>query len=142
MHRRLIFATLGVTVVVAAGVVLAARGGDGDTAPAVQAELEARSVSSGEVDIKIEPRQLDDQRAVFAITLDTHSVELSADLTRATLEVDGIAWPVEQWSGDGPGGHHREGDLRFASNGAATGTARLSLQGFSEPVEVTWEIEG
>jgi hypothetical protein len=142
MRRRLILAALGVIVVVAAGLALATRGGDDDPAAAVEAGLEARTVSSGEIDIEIEPRQLDDERAVFAITLDTHSVELSADLTRATLEVDGISWPVEVWSGDGPGGHHREGDLRFASNGAATGTARLALQGFSEPVEVTWEIEG
>jgi hypothetical protein len=142
MRRRLIFAALGAIVVVAAGVVLATRGGDDDPAAADEAGLEARTVNAGEIDIKIEPRQIDDQQAVFAITLDTHSVELSADLTRATLEVDGITWPVEEWSGDRPGGHHREGDLRFASKGAATGTARLALQGFSEPVEVSWEIEG
>ncbi len=60
----------------------------------------------------------------------------------ASTDVSGVAWPVESWSGDGPGGHHREGELRFGSGGAATGTARLALPGFPEPVEVTWDLGG
>lgn len=142
MRRSLILAALGVIVVAAAVAVFAVVGREHDPTLVREGGLEARTVSSGEVDIKIEPRQLDDQQAVFAITLDTHSVELSADLSRATLEVDGITWPVEEWSGDGPGGHHREGELRFASSGTAIGTARLAFRDFPEPVEVTWEIEG
>ncbi len=142
MRGRLILAALVVSVVAAAGVILATRGGDHDPILADDAGLETRSVAAGEVDIEIEPRQLDDQGAVFAITLDTHAVDLSADLTRAALEVGGVTWPVEAWSGDGPGGHHREGDLRFDAGGAARGTARLALPGFPEPVEVTWELEG
>jgi hypothetical protein len=62
------------------------------------------------------------------------------DLTAAELDVGGIAWPVTGWNGDGPSGHHREGQLRFDAAGTATGTARLVLVGFPEPVAVSWEL--
>ncbi len=142
MRRGLILAAIGLIVVVAAVAVFANLGRDHDPTVVDGTGMEVRTVSAGSVDITIEPRQLDNQQAVFSITLDSHSVDLSADLTRATLEVGGTIWPVEEWSGDEPGGHHREGDLRFESIGAATGTARLALEGFPEPVEVTWELEG
>lgn len=144
MRRRLIVVVLAALVVALGGLVLASRGRDdaGTLAPAEVPGLETRTVTPGEVDIEIQPIQLDDQGAVFVITLDTHSVELSADLTRASLEVAGVTWPVEAWSGDEPGGHHREGELRFASAGSPTGSVRLVLPDFSEPVDVTWETAG
>lgn len=144
MRRRLIVVVLAALVFAVGGLVLASGGRDdaGTLAPAEVPGLETRTVTAGEVDIEIQPIQLDDQGAVFVIILDTHSVELSADLTRASLEVDGVAWPVEAWSGDGPGGHHREGELRFASAGSPTGTVRLVLPDFLEPVDVTWETAG
>lgn len=144
MRRRLIIGVLAALVVATAGLLLTKRGaGDSSSpAPANAVGLETRAVTAGEVDIKIQPSRIDDQGAVFVITLDTHSGELSADLTLASLEVDGVIWPVEGWSGDGPGGHHREGELRFASGGSAVGTVRLVLPGFAEPVDVTWETTG
>lgn len=142
MRRRLIVVGLGVIVAAATAIVFATRGSDHDPTLVDGTGLETRIVASGEVDVKIEPRRFDNQGAVFAITLDTHSVDLSADLTRATLEVAGVTWPVEAWSGDGPGGHHREGDLHFEAAGAVTGTARLAIPGFPKPVEVTWELGG
>lgn len=48
----------------------------------------------------------------------------------------------ETWSGDDPGGHHREGGLRFASAGPATRTAILPIAESPEPVEATWDIDG
>lgn len=143
MRRRLIPATVALAVLLAGGLVLASRGGD-DGTPAADTGggFETRELSAGEIDIKIEPRRIDDQGATFAITLDTHSAELSMDLGAAELEVAGTSWPVTGWDGDGPSGHHREGELRFEAAGPATGTARLALAGFSEPVEVTWELEG
>ena len=138
MRRSLIILVLGIAIVVAA--VLFARSGDHDPTLPQESGLQNRSVSAGEVDIKIEPRRLDDQSAVFAITLNTHAVELAMDLDAADLEVDGISWPVAGWKGDGPSGHHREGDLRFETAGKAVGTAWLALVGSAEPVEVTWEL--
>ena len=141
MPRRLILVGLGLLVITATVVVLT-RSADPDSSSDDEAALETRIVAAGEVDVKIEPRQLDDRGAVFAITLDTHSGDLSADLTSATLDVSGLSWPGAAWSGDEPGGHHREGELRFESGGVATGTARLALPGFPRPVEVTWELGG
>lgn len=140
MRRRLTTAAVVIVVLVGGGLLLATRGGDDASPSANDTGLEAQSTSAEEIDIDIAPRQLDDQGAVFAVTLDTHSVELDMDLTEATLEVAGTAWPVAGWDGDGPSGHHREGELRFEAAGPATGTARLVLAGFSEPVEVSWEL--
>jgi hypothetical protein len=143
MRRRLISAAVAFAVLLAGGVVLASLGGD-DGTPAAETGvvLESRTLSAGEIDIKLQPSQLDDRGAIFAITLDTHSADLSMDLAAAELEVAGTSWPVSGWDGDGPSGHHREGELRFEAAGPATGTARLALPGFPEAVEITWELEG
>ena len=143
MRRRLIPAAVALAVLLAGGLVLASRGGDAGTPAAdTGVGLETRELSAGEIDIKLEPRQLDDRGGAFAITLDTHSAELDMDLAAAELEVAGTSWPVAGWDGDGPSGHHREGELRFEAAGPATGTARLALPGFPEPVAVTWELGG
>jgi hypothetical protein len=110
-------------------------------AGATSSSLPIRTVSAGAVTIKVEPRQLDASGAVFKITFDTHSEDLDQDLTRqARLTVGGTTWPDATWSGDGPGGHHREGELRFAAAGTPAGTATLSIDGFPEPVAATWDI--
>lgn len=76
--------------------------------------------------------------AIFKITLDTHSVDLSTDLTKsASLDVGGVAWTVSGWSGDGPGGHHREGTLAFTPGGPAAGAVRLVIA-LPHPVDVAW----
>lgn len=140
MRRRL---TLAVATLAFAGIALAACGGgdSGDDNASGQATgLATRTVKAGEVDVKVEPSQLDGQGAAFKIVLDTHSVELSMDLADAVLEVGGTSWEVVGWSGDGPGGHHREGELRFTASGPAEGRARLRLSGFPEPVEATWDL--
>jgi hypothetical protein len=111
-------------------------------APA-SAGLPARALAAGEVEVKITPTRLDDKGATFAIVLDTHSADLSVDLTTAAvLDVGGTAWAVEGWTGDPPGGHHREGELSFTAKGPATGTASLTIAGLPEPVETTWDLGG
>lgn len=140
MRRRLVVAAIAL-----GSLFLAACGGDGSgdesaSGTGTEAMLETRTTSSGEIDLEIQPRQLDDQGAVFDVTLDTHSAELSMDLSTATLDVGGVRWPVAGWDGDGPGGHHREGTLRFDAGGSPAGTARLQLAGFPEPLVITWEL--
>ena len=138
--RRLILAFAVLTL---AGLVFTACGSDGNsdvaTGPPGQG-LAARTVTAGEIDVTIEPTQLDAQGATFEIILDTHAVELSMDLTRSRLDVGGTAWKVAGWTGDGPSGHHREGKLRFSATSPDEGTARLTLAGFPEAVEVTWDL--
>ena len=112
-------------------------------APIAAGVLSTREIDAGSVEITITPTRLDEQGATFAIVLDTHTVELSMDVAASTvLNVDGQRWPVTGWSGDGPGGHHRAGELRFTPAGAAQGTARLTISGFPKPVEATWDLPG
>ena len=102
-----------------------------------------RAVDAGGVEVKITPTKLDSSGAEFTIVLDTHSADLSLDLTTASqLDVGGTAWAVEGWEGDGAGGHHRTGQLRFTAKGPAQGTATLRISGLPEPVEATWELDG
>ena len=117
---------------------------NGGPAPARGATaLATRTVPAGEVTVKVEPRQVDATGAVFKVTFDTHSEALDLDVARgATLVVGGVAWPVAGWSGDGPGGHHREGELRFSAGGPATGAAMLTISGLSKPVTATWDAGG
>ena len=145
MHRRLILAAVAVAAIAVIGVgltVAIAATPDDDTSTETTSGLGIRKVTAGEIDITIEPLQLDERGASFAISLDTHSAELSMDLASgAELDVAGAAWPGAAWEGDGPGGHHRSGELRFEPGGPVTGTAQLTLAGFSDPIDVAWDLE-
>ena len=52
----------------------------------------------------------------FKVSLDTHTQELSDDLARSAVLTDdqGKRYTPIAWEGTGPGGHHRQGVLRFA----------------------------
>jgi hypothetical protein len=105
--------------------------------------LAARTVDAGAVTVKIRPRQLDDEAATFAVTFDTHSVGLDLDVAHHARLVVGLAtWTPATWTGDGPGGHHREGELRFSPDGPAEGTATLTIDGLPKPVAVSWDLGG
>ena len=101
----------------------------------------ARTIEAGSVTVKLRLRQLNVDGAVFEIIFDTHDVELDQDMIQdAHLVVGEAPWPTEEWSGDGTGGHHREGELRFSAAGPAEGIATLSIDGLPEPVIATWDI--
>lgn len=72
----------------------------------------------GAVSIKITPQNsLNSNVWEFAVVFDTHSVELSEDPTKISLLIDGSGKEYEPiaWEGDAPGGHHRQGILKFNS---------------------------
>lgn len=103
--------------------------------------LASRTISAGSVEITIEPLRLDTSGASFQVKLDTHSGDLNMDVARAAhLEVGGTDWGSASWVGDPPGGHHREGELRFASAGSARGEIRLTISDLPGPVLATWNI--
>ncbi len=144
MRRRglILFIAVAVAFLAIRGFVAWSDWSDKASTPAAPSSgLPTRSVDAGAVQVKIEPRQIDSGGARFKVSFDTHSVDLSTDLPReATLQVDASDWTAIAWSGDGPGGHHREGELRFAASGPAQGTARLVISGLPGPVDVTWEL--
>jgi hypothetical protein len=74
-----------------------------------------KSTAQG-VTITVTPRNLsrDARSWDFAIKLETHTQDLGDDLVRsARLIADGRQTAPFAWDGAPPGGHHREGVLRF-----------------------------
>lgn len=142
-RSRLWFGVVAAVLVVGGGTAwLAGRDtGSVDITDVVSSALPTRTVEAGAVTVKLAPGQFDATGAAIKITFDTHSEELDLDVAGAArLEVGGVPWPADGWSGDGPGGHHREGELRFRPAGPATGTATLSLDGLPEPVTASWDV--
>ena len=139
--RRGLLIGLAAGAVLAAGVLLAGAAGRGDGGP--QEAATTRTVEAGAVTVKIEPVRLDGTAAEFKLTFDTHSVALDLDVARrATLTVGGAPWGDPTWSGAGPGGHHREGTLRFTpGRDPATGPAVLTIDGLPGPVRAAWPAE-
>ena len=73
--------------------------------------------SQSGVTVKVTPRNLAGAEWEFEVVFDTHSGELKDDLLKAAILVadGGKPWSPTGWQGDGPGGHHRKGVLRFKS---------------------------
>jgi len=138
--KRRHFQLIALTIVIVGVLVACSNSSPSDSTSEV---LPAQTIDVGEVEMIITPTQFDDQGATFSISLDTHSADLSLDLTNSSvLEVDGTRWTAVSWTGDGPDGHHRSGDLRFSAQGPATGTAILTIVGLPEPVQATWQLNG
>ncbi|MEK7465723.1 MAG: hypothetical protein AAB631_03025 [Patescibacteria group bacterium] len=77
--------------------------------------LEMQTNSEGSVTVKITPNL--SSEVAFEVALDTHSEDLSADLTQTVMLKDenGKEYKPVRWEGDPPGGHHRNGLLMFGS---------------------------
>ena len=143
MRPRMILIAAAAVVAVAFGAAVVAAGDGDDASPTRASGLDAKTVTAGEVTVRLEPHHLDATGAEFAVTLDTHSEELDMDLVAgARLVVNETTWPASTWDGDGPSGHHREGRLRFDSAGAVTGPVELILDGFTTPVAAQWTLGG
>lgn len=73
--------------------------------------------NEGEVEVTVTPLTLSPPTNTwsFQLIFNTHTVELSQDLLQKAF----LEWPGEErqpplaWEGDPPGGHHRQGVLRF-----------------------------
>ena len=142
MRPRMILIAAAAVVAVAFGVAVVTTGDGDDPTPARAAGLAAKTVTAGEVTVRLEPHHLDATGAEFVVTLDTHSEELDMDLVAgARLVVDDTEWPATAWDGDGPSGHHREGRLRFDATGSAAGPVEMTLDGFAEPVAAKWTLD-
>jgi hypothetical protein len=114
--------------------------------PAAAAELGARSSSAAGVTVKVTPKDVSAQAAVwtFAVVLDTHSQDLRDDLAKSAALVDargGRHAPLA-WEGAPPGGHHREGVLRFKGLGAQADALELQIQraGEQAPRVFRWKL--
>ena len=96
-----------------------------------------RSSSDRGVTVKVTPKLIGsiDKRWEFAIVIDSHSVELSDDLTQsASLTTnDGRTLTPVSWTGAAAGGHHREGLLAFEVPAPRPSTVELRIARPGEP---------
>ena len=82
----------------------------------------------------------------FKVALDTHSGELNDDLVKTTTLIDdkgGRHVPVK-WEGAGPGGHHREGTLKFNADLTATrprSSCTFARPGKRAPRSFRWQLK-
>jgi hypothetical protein len=86
---------------------------ENNTANAIPVLLGQQTNSDSGVTITVTPIVQSDLS--FEISLDTHSVNISEDLTKVAVLMDenGSEHKPTEWLGDPPGGHHRNGTLRF-----------------------------
>ncbi|MGW5723398.1 hypothetical protein ACWEVP_45030 [Amycolatopsis sp. NPDC003865] len=101
--------------------------------------LETRTVQAGTVEVRMTPLTLDTTGAAFRVEFTTHSGALDLDPAAASqLRVDGRLTPAGTWSGPGPGGHHRDGTLRFITTVPSGAGVELRITGLPQDVAGTW----
>jgi len=80
----------------------------------------------------------------FEIVLDTHSQDLGDDLVKSAVLVDGEGrqYKPTAWDGAAPGGHHREGVLRFNPVSPPPQAIELQIRrpGEARPRVFRWEL--
>lgn len=107
--------------------------------------LPTMSNSQSAVTVKVTPRTMQGDIWEFEMVFDTHSQELKDDLLKNAALVPAGGSPVAaiEWKGDPPGGHHREGVLRF--NAVKPTPARLELRldraGEPKPRSFHWSLK-
>lgn len=115
-------------------------------AQAGPAATTAQSSSDRGVTVKVTPKAIGsaDSRWEFSVVLDTHSVDLSDDLTQIAVLAtdDGRVLQPSSWTGAGPGGHHREGVLSFDVQAPlpATIELRITRPGEAAPRTFRWQL--
>ncbi|MDX8143230.1 hypothetical protein SK854_13970 [Lentzea sp. BCCO 10_0061] len=103
------------------------------------ADLGTRTVQAGAVEVTMTALTLDRSGAAFELKFDTHTVELALDpAASARLTVNGRQVEGASWDGQGPGGHHREGTLRFTTPVPAGAAIELRVTGFPQDAIGTW----
>jgi hypothetical protein len=126
-------------VVAAAASVLVAAGCADSGDAASDSGWERQTVEVGRVEIQATPLAVDDHGIEIRLVFDTHTVALDTDIPATAVLVAGdVEHRDASWDGDGPGGHHREGVVRFADAQPGAAGFELRIGGFSEPVAFRW----
>ena len=114
--------------------------------PAAAAELGTQKNTDRGVTVEATPQNpaADGKSWNFKIVFDTHSQELSDDVLKSAILLDGTGGryvPVA-WEGAGPGGHHREGVLRFQPLSSSPKQIELQIRrpGESAPRSFRWQL--
>ena len=109
------------------------------------AELGPQKSTSGGVTVTVTPDLSSPKSWAFKVVLDTHTQELTDDLVKTAVLVDasGKRYVPNSWEGAAPGGHHREGVLRFAPVDPVPAVIELQVQRPKEaaPRSFRWKLQ-
>jgi hypothetical protein len=111
------------------------------------APLPARVSSEKGVTVTVKPGSFarDAKAWTFEVVLDTHTQDLSDDLVKSAVLVDGEGrqYTPTGWDGAAPGGHHREGVLRFNPVSPSPQAIELQLRrpGEASPRVFRWQLK-
>ncbi len=108
-------------------------------------ELKSQRNSEGSVTVEVIPSLLAlGEPVAFLVAMNTHSVDLSDDLTKTSVLRDdaGKEYPPTGWEGSAAGGHHRSGTLTFAALSGQPKSVELIVKGLAGVPEriFKWEL--
>ena len=110
------------------------------------AELNSQRNSGAGVTVTVVPQEFAPSAKTweFKVVFDTHSQELTDDLLKIALLLDdkGARHDPISWEGAAPGGHHREGILKFNAISPKPQIIELQIQrtGEAAPRSFRWEL--
>lgn len=114
-------------------------------APAAALEAGAEKSTANNVTVTVTPDFKAADTWTFKVVLDTHSQELRDDLTKTAVLIDpaGKRHAPLAWEGAAPGGHHREGVLRFTAISPTPAYVQLQLSRDKEatPRVFRWKLQ-
>lgn len=116
-------------------------------AGALAAELATQKSSAGGVTVAVTPLSLaaSVKSWDFKVVLDTHSQDLSDDLVKTAVLIDdkGGQYVPLRWEGAGPGGHHREGTLKFEAISPQPNAIEMQVRrpGEPKPRSFRWQLK-
>ena len=114
--------------------------------PAAAAELGTQKNTDRGVTVEATPQNpaADGKSWNFKIVFDTHSQDLSDDVVKSAILLDSVGgrFVPLAWEGAGPGGHHREGVLRFQPLTSSPKQIELQIRrpGESAPRSFRWQL--
>ena len=115
--------------------------------PAVAAEPGTLKNNERGVTVEVTPRNVARNAPTweFKIVLDSHTQDLRDDLMKSAtlLDAGGVQYAPTVWEGAGPGGHHREGVLKFkpVSPHPQAIELRIHRTGEAAPRLFRWELK-
>ena len=113
--------------------------------PAWSGEVPPQKSSASGVTVSVTPDVGNASSWAFKVVLDTHSQDLNDDLLKSATLIgpDGKRHAPTAWEGAAPGGHHREGVLRFTAIAPRPGSIELELRRPNEsaPRLFRWQLE-
>lgn len=117
--------------------------------PKVLSEMNQKNIyqpqakTFGAVQVEVTPKQLrPEKEAIFSLSLNTHSVDLSYDYLEIANLTDeqGNSYKAVSWGGEN-GGHHLTGDLTFESLNETAASVTLKLSGIDDQSNsFNWEL--